>query len=332
MEDIQNIIVVGDGCDAKYNTSIQPVRFNKPMSMAITSIYHGPLSNIHDENNKIYFRRVREQQTRDIIGYGDLDIHEFARESVETSGDIEFSIESIADQTAGDDKVNDEVEFSIESIADQTAVDDKVIIDDAGEEYQRNAVYYIQREIKVGYYKSSLDILRSIQSVISTYYDENQSGISTYYNENDAELRLNTTKLGRSKIGVSSINIQIENRKDSPWSMLGVNQTHINPGDNITDIENKRFESANKVAFLYVNIVENSYINGNLSRILSVVPIQKTSGWIYHQFNHLNYVPIAINEFSNILLELRDLNGNYLHFDTDFKTVITLKIRPINMR
>ena len=311
MEDIQNIIVVGDGCDAKYNTSIQPVRFNKPMSMAITSIYHGPLSNIHDENNKIYFRRVREQQTRDIIGYGDLDIHEFARESVETSGDIEFSIESIADQTA---------------------VDDKVIIDDAGEEYQRNAVYYIQREIKVGYYKSSLDILRSIQSVISTYYDENQSGISTYYNENDAELRLNTTKLGRSKIGVSSINIQIENRKDSPWSMLGVNQTHINPGDNITDIENKRFESANKVAFLYVNIVENSYINGNLSRILSVVPIQKTSGWIYHQFNHLNYVPIAINEFSNILLELRDLNGNYLHFDTDFKTVITLKIRPINMR
>ena len=307
MEDIQNIIVVGAGGYAKYHTTIQPVRFNQPMSMAITSFYHGPLSNIHDGNNKIYFKRVREQQKRDIIGYGDLDIHEFARESdVETSGDVESTIESIG----------------------QTTGDDKVIIDDAGAEYQRNDGYYATTSIKAGYYKSSIDILRSIQSAIISYYAENQSGNN---DENDVELKLNTSRLGRSKIGLSSINLRIEIRNDSPWSMLGFDYTHIDPGDNYTDIENKSFKSVNKVAFLYANIVENSYINGHLSRVLSVVPIQATSGWMYHEFKHQNYTPIVVKEFSTILLELRDLNGNYIHFDGDYKIIITLKIRPINM-
>lgn len=276
MDAIQNIIVIGDGGCAKYYTTVHPVRFQQPMSMAITSICHGPLSNIHEGNNKIYFQRAR--QKRDITGFG---------------------IEDIRDD--GEIKAGDMV------------LDDTVVV------YHRNDGYYAKAEVKVGYYKSSLDILQNIKSTIGGYYTGTE-----------AELRLNTTKLGRSKIGVTFYNLRIDNRSDSPWSMLGINQTDILPGDNITDIENKSFESKNMLAFLYVNVVESSYINGKLSRVLSVVPIQTTSGWVFHEFNHPNYVPIVVKEFSNILLELRDLYGNYLHFDTDFKTIITLKIKPIN--
>ena len=289
MDDVQNIIVVGDGGYAKYHTTIQPVRFHEAMSMAITSISHGPKSNIHDKNNKIYIKRGRSK--RDIVGDLGLDYRE------NEDGD------RWADYSEKDRVTTGDVDVVIDDVVIET-------------DYEiRNK--YTQIEMDVGYYKSSLDVLRNIKSSIGVHYD-------------DGELRLNTAKLNRSKIGVESFNLTIQNNDDSPWGMLGINQINIEAGDELTDIENKTFESKNSLAFLYVNIVENSYINGNLSRVLSVVPIQKTSDRIYHEFSHPNYVPIVVKEFSNILLELRDLNGNYLHFDPDFRTVITLKIRPIN--
>ena len=286
MDDVQNIIVVGDGGYAKYHTTIQPVRFHQAMSMAITSISHGPLSNIHDKNNKIYIKRGRVK--RDIVGGLGLDY----RENEEGDRWADYDAEQVV--TGDADTVVTELDYEIS---------DK----------------YTKLEMGVGYYKSSLDILINIKSLIGVHYDERE-----------AELRLNTSKLNKSKIGIESFRLTIENSDDSPWLMLGIDQRYIEHGDELTDIENQTFESKNSLAFLYVNIVENSYINGNLSRVLSVVPIQKTSGRVYHEFNHPNYVPIVVKEFSNILLELRDLNGNYLHFDPDFRTVITLKIRPIN--
>ena len=52
-----------------------------------------------------------------------------------------------------------------------------------------------------------------------------------------------------------------------------------------------------------LNIVEDSYINGQLSRVLSTIPIRMKKEWSFHQFNNLNFVPIKVKEFSRKTLK-----------------------------
>ena len=58
MEYTSTIVVIGGTGKgenpAKLHTQIEPVRLGKDMSMAITSISHGELYNVHSGNNKIY--------------------------------------------------------------------------------------------------------------------------------------------------------------------------------------------------------------------------------------------------------------------------------------
>ena len=98
----------------------------------------------------------------------------------------------------------------------------------------------------------------------------------------------------------------------------------------LIEIENQDILSNIVPALLYVNIVENSYINGKLSRNLALVPLSLKGGCSFYEFNHPNYVPIVVKDFSNILLELRTLEGHYVPFNSSCNTVITLDLKPIN--
>ena len=115
---------------------------------------------------------------------------------------------------------------------------------------------------------------------------------------------------------------------DTPWGLAGVQQS-FDAFVKYHTIKNVDFTQNLMPAFLYVNIVENSYINGKLSRLLSMIPISMKSDWSYHEFAHPNYVPIDVREFSKIQLEIRDIDGNLVKFDPRFKAIITLKTKPI---
>ena len=78
---------------------------------------------------------------------------------------------------------------------------------------------------------------------------------------------------------------------------------------------------------MYINIIENSYINGKLSRIASVIPLKSNPGWSFFQQAHPSFVSINVKEFSSILIELRDISGEFLEFNPSFKTIVTLKVR-----
>ncbi len=60
MEYTHTIVVIGGKGEnpAKLHTQIAPVRLDKDMSMAITSISHGEIYNVHSSNNKIYVNSV----------------------------------------------------------------------------------------------------------------------------------------------------------------------------------------------------------------------------------------------------------------------------------
>ena len=121
--------------------------------------------------------------------------------------------------------------------------------------------------------------------------------------------------------------IYIKNTSDSPWKLLGVkddlNRTH--------HLNNILFDDHQIPVFVYMNIIENSYINGKLSRIASVIPLKSNPGWSFFQQAHPSFVSINVKEFSNILIELRDINGEFLEFSPSFKTIITLKVRSSSL-
>ena len=127
-------------------------------------------------------------------------------------------------------------------------------------------------------------------------------------------------------ISMAGARLFVKEAKDSPWSLLGVDEDKFSS----FSIPYVNYFYSSCPAFVYASIIENSYINGKLSRNLAVIPIRKSYQWSLYQPQHLNYVPISTKEFSSILIEIRDLKGKYVAFNPARKTIVTLRIAPIN--
>jgi hypothetical protein len=119
----------------------------------------------------------------------------------------------------------------------------------------------------------------------------------------------------------------IKDKKDTPWGIMGVTEDHYRP----FSIPNTTLDGSFP-AFVYANIVENSYIDGKLSRNLGVIPIHNGNRWTFYQPATPNYMSINVMQFSKILIELRDENGDFIKFNPNLKTLITLCIRPVAIK
>ena len=115
--------------------------------------------------------------------------------------------------------------------------------------------------------------------------------------------------------------------KDTPWGMLGVTEGFSSKSPTLQDID---LTIEAKPAFLYTNIVENSYINDKKTRNLAVLPIFTRRGYTHFEFQNPVYVPVEIREFSSIHLELYGLDGKLIEFNDAWDTIITLRMKPIN--
>ena len=258
MEYTHSIVVVDGkgGNPAKLHTQLEPIRFDKDMSMAITSISHGEIYNVYSGNNKIYLNSIPENSEAAVPG---------------------------------------------QPARYMTIEKDIVVL-----------------EIPVGRYSEPYRLLKAIDSVIREHFGR-RFGLDIAFN-----------RLKSSIIKVTPLNvlIYVTEKANSSWNLFGVNKD-IRPNI-LLEIENHDLLSGIVPAFLYVNIVENSYINGNLSRNLALVPLSLKGGCSFYEFKHPNYVPIVVKNFSDILLELRTTAGHYVPFNSNCKTVITLDLKPIN--
>ena len=178
-------------------------------------------------------------------------------------------------------------------------------------------------EIPEGNYPDSMSILTEISDIISEF---------EIFASKAKKPRLElSTKPKRNSIEIKAFNISIYLRNMlniTPWGLLGIK----NDVDEFTDIEVDRLDFTHHIlpSFLYVNIVENSYINGKLSRNLSTVPLSLNRGWSFYEFKNPIYIPVDVKDFSKIVLELRSMSGNLICFQENYKTVITLHLKPIN--
>ena len=175
-------------------------------------------------------------------------------------------------------------------------------------------------EIPAGHYTSTFLILNAIHEA----FEKDEHNI---YEEQDAQPRFEVVLTKGEVITVVIKHMQIIfDHDDTPWNLIGIKSQE----DFSKSIKNVNYSQNLSPAFLYVNIIENSYINGRLSRLLSMVPISMKSNWSYHEFAFPNYVPIEVKEFSKIHIEIRDIFGKLVEFNPEYKTIITLSLRPIN--
>ena len=113
---------------------------------------------------------------------------------------------------------------------------------------------------------------------------------------------------------------------DCPWGLINVT-------DNIksrTQISNRTLSEEINPAILYVNIVENSYINGNKSRSLAILPLNSRQGYSFYEFIKPVYVPIEVHQFSEIFLEIRDLDSKFVRFNPKWNTLVSMHLKAIN--
>ena len=275
----RNIVLVGsedETTNSKFVTRLEPIRIHENEALAIKSIFHGPIFNISNKNNIIYFRMPLP------LGYKDNDQNSLSIKRMLNIPQHQFEIAP---------------QFEIENRYDSFTIDE-------------------------GFCKSAHDILKVIAKNFVLKFPSNRN----YKQIIAPRLQIDSTR-GENELKLIAKSMDILLHNNTPWNILGVDEM-INDGK-MEKNKMKHYQNSSVPAFVYVNIVENSYLNGKLSRNLTVVPLTMSDCWSYNEFKHPTYVPIEVKEFSNILVELRDLNGNYISFDPDYKTVITLHIKPI---
>ena len=174
--------------------------------------------------------------------------------------------------------------------------------------------------IPTGRYNSTLDICWAISKAIKDMLKlPRRANVFVP----SADRQLNTIDISLDKIF-----LVIRDTTDTPWQMMGISDDQY---DRFT-LNNDILDGGSFPAFVYANIVENSYIDGKLSRNLGIAKIKNDNQWSFYQPVYPNYVPINVMQFSKILIELRDVNGKYIKFDPAYKTIITLSIRPSTIK
>ena len=175
--------------------------------------------------------------------------------------------------------------------------------------------------IATGHYLSTYAVLKAISNRL-------QKRLWDVSEMHKPSLSVSLRRDGMLTVAAQNMTVLLSHKRDTPWKMLGVNKKFESTKQDT--VRNVDFTQTLEPAFLYVNIVEQSFLNGKLSRLLSMIPISMKAHWSYHEFAQPKFVPIDVKEFSKIILELRDMDGNYVPFEPHFKTIITLQTKRIN--
>ena len=267
MESIRNIVIVGgeDGNPHQFSTQIEPVKLTHDSEMAITSLHHGEVFNIHDKNNKVYFYVTNDRQ------------------------------------------------FPLEMVKALRGTSTTFMTS-----YQRSLAPTPQMiALPEGNYGSVLSICWEIANMI-----RDEVGLTK---RKDVMNPVADKQYNIIHIDLNNIYLVIKGKDDGPWSLIDTNEDQYER----FSIPDKNLSCSVSPAVIYANIVDRSYINGKLSQNLGIVPIQNAPQWSVYEPAHPNYVPINVNEFTKILIEIRNIEGEYIKFNPEFITVISLSIRPI---
>ena len=104
------------------------------------------------------------------------------------------------------------------------------------------------------------------------------------------------------------------------------------------DINHYILQNVIETGFLYSNIVANSMVNQQQSRLLALVAIQAKIGYNFYEVVNPVYNPLSVHSFTDVGFTLTNVRGEIMRMDTvqsskeddeaiKYPTVITLHIR-----
>lgn len=195
--------------------------------------------------------------------------------------------------------------------------------------------------IPVGFYATSTDVLEAIYKEL-TKQAENQGILPlittppnfTYKSSGEAsylEILQKNTSPDRG--------VMFKTGEDSPLLMvLGFiieRKTHR------IDINHYTLSNVLETGFLYSNIVTNSMVDQQRSRLLAIVPIGSKSGYNVHEVINPMYSHLSVHSFTDIRFTLTNVRGEIMEMDNiqsykeedhaiSYPTIITLHIRKIS--
>ena len=295
----QLLHVVGsnDENSGRYETQYDGIRLKENSEMAITTLFHYTIYNVTSENQNIPIQ---------VITFNEPD-----------------SVPNITIVHADGETEHIENEEPIDFIPRQEKfVDDEL-------------------KLEPGNYPSTLHLLKEIKSEIKDTFeseDDKRSGgrrrkprmvkpIKTPRLVID-ESFLNDDKEGFIYVTLENLRIKVE--ENTPWSLTSPKVTNEMQNGQTYRFQNINYSKSVFPAFLYSNIIENSYINGKLSRNLSVIPLSMKTGWNHYEFKVPIFVPIDVEQFSKTVFVIRGMDGKLIQFDPTAKTLLKLFAKPIN--
>ena len=118
----------------------------------------------------------------------------------------------------------------------------------------------------------------------------------------------------------------IDENKDTPLTLINAEYSKF---DSTIRVEGGEVPNPIVMTFVYLSIIQNSFINGRKSRLLCVCPLKPEKGYSFIEFANPSYVPIEVQEFSNITITLRDMNGQLVGMSNKTDTIFTLHMKEI---
>ena len=198
--------------------------------------------------------------------------------------------------------------------------------------------------IPVGHYAGTCDVLEAIYKVLlkSMESGENAHGSGTLVLKEP--LFLYAKGMGEAsslKIMDVGVKFLIDNARDDNAMVLKLLGYCMNARIDKININHYAFDVSMDAGFLYSNIVANSLINQQQSRLLALIPIRSKAGYNYCEFEKPVYTPLSVHSFTDIAFKLTDVNGSMIRMAHTYSaswgnvtrilypTIITLHIRKI---
>ena len=324
-----NFVVVGDNSKnpARFSTQLQPIKLDQNVGMAINSIFHGSIHNITSENQHVIY---------------EVDMYKFPDSTegiIIPTEDVTIEGESLIPRISTIERVRESFKLEMGNYSSTLSIlkviaswfEEQFPSDD--EDWGANSAGRRGGRSRAG---GRARVESRNQPEYETWAEDSE------YLDRDARrikpekpLRLEIDESSLDDVSEGFIKITAKNMsliidKTTPWSLIGFDPHSAIRKNRTFQVRNVIFSKTIEPAFLYSNIVENSYINGKLSRNLATIPLSLRSGWNFYEFKYPVYIPIDVKEFSKIILELRDMNGKPIQFDSSFRTILNLHIKPIN--
>ena len=197
--------------------------------------------------------------------------------------------------------------------------------------------------IPPGFYAGTCDVLAAIFEELKKSLERGNNG-----NGNENLIQKTPAFAYAKSFGESSslrildahVSFLIDMERDGDQLLLDMLGYCISDKIEKITINHYMFDVSIEPGFLYSNIVENSFINEQQSRLLSIFPVQSKMGYNYHEVINPVYCRMSAHSFIDVNFTLTDIQGKIMNMDpvhtsyygTDtviYPTILTLHVRKI---